>query len=63
MELRFLRYKTTYNRTRDVVEGFILGMKPQKIREFSFTNGVETIRCSMEQAPEGYTLTRYFKKV
>lgn len=46
-----------------IPEGFILGMKPQKIREFSFTNGVETIRCSMEQAPEGYTLTRYFKKV
>jgi hypothetical protein len=46
-----------------IPEGFVLGMKPQKVREFSFTNGVETIRCSLDKAPEGYTLTRYFKKL
>ena len=46
-----------------IPEGFVLGMKPQKVREFSFTNGIETIRCSLDKAPKGYELTRYFKKV
>ena len=45
----------------EVPVGFTPGMKPQKVREFSFTNGVDVIKCSVDKAPAGYSLTRYFK--
>lgn len=37
------------------------GMKPQKERKFTFTDGITTIKCTTANKPDGFSLLRFFK--
>lgn len=55
--------KQYYVKEGDYVDpSWILGMKKQKEREFTFTDGVTTIKCTMANKPEGFVMLKYFKK-
>lgn len=41
---------------------WVKGMKPQKVREFKYTDGKTVIKCPVGMAPEGFVRTRYYNK-